>query len=143
MEGGDSFWLAKGVPSSVFSIYMAQVYPVHAKSSLALRRRKARLLAQLRPPPDALRGSFVEAYHKCGKPNCRCRQGHKHGPFFFLTQCLAPGRIQKLQLKTPEHQQWARAGIQAYHRFYDTLEELSQINAELLRRGDRLTPEAP
>jgi hypothetical protein len=84
---------------------------------------------------------LVEAYHKCGKPNCRCQRGHKHGPFFFLTQCLARGHIQKLQLKTPEHQQWARAGIDAYNRLYEALEELSQINAELLRRGEPLKGE--
>jgi len=118
---------------------MAKVHRLRPKSTLALRRRKAALLTQLRPPPNALRASFVESFLTCGKPNCRCRRGHKHGPFFFLTQCLAPGQIQKLQLKTPEHQHWARAGVQAYNHFYDRLEELSQINAELLRRGERLS----
>ena len=121
---------------------MAKIHPLRSKSTLALRRRKARLLSQLRPPPTALRASFVESYRTCGKPNCRCARGRKHGPFYFLTQCLAPGHVQKFQLKGPEQQREARAGIAAYHGFCEALEELSQINSELLRRGDPLERQA-
>jgi hypothetical protein len=29
-------------------------------------------------------GSLVEQYVTCGKPNCRCARGQKHGPLYYL-----------------------------------------------------------
>lgn len=107
-------------------------------STLALWQRRRRLLWRLRLPPHLIRASVVERLTTCGKPNCRCRHGHKHGPFYYLTQCLAVGQIRKFLLKTPGDRQSARAVVAAFSRFYDGLEALSQINTELLRRGERL-----
>jgi hypothetical protein len=109
---------------------------------LALRQRKAALLRQICVHPDLMRASFVERYGECGKPNCRCHQGEKHGPFYYLTQCLAAGHIKKFSLKTPEQQQRARQGIAHFNELYDALEEISQINSELLRRDESLAEEA-
>ena len=112
------------------------MFDLHHKSTLSLRHRKAALLRQLRPPPELLRASCVEQFLTCGKPACACHQGQKHGPYHYLTLCLAAGHIRKFLLKAPEQQQQARAGTAAYARFMEQVEELSQINAELLRRGD-------
>jgi len=79
----------------------------------------------------------------CGKPNCACARGQKHGPFYYLTHCLAVGRLTKFLLKTPAIQQTIRAATAAFNQFYDGLEELSQINTELLRRGERLRGSPP
>jgi hypothetical protein len=54
---------------------------------------------------------------------------------------LAPGRVLKFLLKTPEQQRDGRQGVTAYQQLWEGLEELSQINAELLRRGERLPSE--
>jgi len=115
---------------------MARIYNPH-KSTLALRQRKRFLLSQLKIHPDALRASLVERFSRCGKTNCACRRGgDKHGPFFYLTQCLAVGTVNKFLLKTPAQQQAARQGIEQYRQLQEQLEELSQINTELLRRQD-------
>jgi hypothetical protein len=117
---------------------MARIYDT-AKSTLALRQRKRSLLAQLRIRPDTLRASLVERYSRCGKANCHChRDGAKHGPFHYLTQCLAVGRINKFLLKADAQQQAARDGIEHYRQLQEQLEELSQINTELLRRKEPL-----
>jgi hypothetical protein len=120
---------------------MARVFELKRKPTLALRQRRAALLRQLRPPPELLRASCVEQFLTCGKPACPCHQGHKHGPYSYLTLCLAAGHIRKFLLKTPEQQEQARAGTAAYAQFMERVEELSQINAELLRRGDPLQAE--
>jgi hypothetical protein len=118
---------------------MARIFSLRRKSTLALRQRKTRLLQVLKLSPDALRASFVERYSVCGKPQCACRQGGgKHGPFYYLTQCLAVGRINKFLLKSPAQQQAAQQAIAHYRRFQELLEELSQINTELLRREESL-----
>ena len=123
----------------VLSIYMARIHATARKSTLALRQRKGFLLSQLKIFPDFLRDSLVERFSRCGKPQCHCRHGgDKHGPFYYLTQCLAVGKINKFLLKSPVQQQAARDGIERYRHLQEQLEELSQINAELLRRGESL-----
>ncbi|MGH8024999.1 MAG: DUF6788 family protein, partial [Limisphaerales bacterium] len=115
---------------------MARIYGTRRKSSLALRQRKDFLLTRLKIASDSLRASVVERFAPCGKASCHCHQGGpRHGPYYFLTQCLAVGKINKFQLKTPAQQQAASAGVDHYRQLLEQLEELSQINAELLRRG--------
>lgn len=118
---------------------MARIFSLHRKSTLALRQRKELLLSQLKIHPDLLRASFVERFSVCGKKNCRCRRGgDKHGPFYYLTQCLAVGTVAKFLLKTEPQQQQAKQGVAHFRHLQEQLEELSQINAELLRRQDPL-----
>ena len=114
---------------------MAKIFLLRNLSLIALRKRKLDLLVRLALPVDAMRASCVQQYLTCGKINCRCRRGRKHGPFHYLVQCLGPGKIQKFLLKTASQQELARASVAAYTQFQKQLEELSQINAELLRRG--------
>jgi hypothetical protein len=130
--------LASGSGLAILSFIMARVYAFRRKSTLALRQRKAALLRQLALPPQAIRASVVERFGTCGKSNCACHQGQKHGPYYYLTQCLAPGRVQKFLLKSEANRQSAREATAAFNGFYDGLEELSQINTELLRRGEAL-----
>jgi hypothetical protein len=123
-------------------MYMARLFEKDRKPTLALRQRKAWLVKQLGVPADLLRASVVERFGKCGKAQCQCHHGGtKHGPYYFLTQCLAVGKMNKFLLKTEAQQQMARAGVENYRALLEQLEELSQINAELLRRGERLLPE--
>ncbi|MDD2706837.1 MAG: hypothetical protein PHV34_02415 [Verrucomicrobiae bacterium] len=117
---------------------MAKDHQLQTLSILALRKRKLFLLKKLRFSPQLIRASVVERFTKCGKPNCRCLQGHLHGPFYYLTQCLGVGRMRKFLLKTPESQQQAREAVRAFNEYYDQLELLSQINTELLARGENL-----
>lgn len=117
---------------------MAQIHDVARKSTWSLRQRKQRLLSLLEVAPDCLRASLVERYSRCGKTNCHChRDGSKHGPTYFLTQCLAVGKMNKFQLKTQAQRQAAQAGIGHFRKLQEQLEEISQINAELLRRSER------
>ena len=117
---------------------MARIYDT-AKSTLALRQRKRFLLSQIQIGPDSLRASLVERFSRCGKANCHCHHGgDQHGPFYYLTQCLAVGKVNKFLLKTDAQQQAARSATEHYRRLQEQLEELSQINAELLRRQEPL-----
>jgi hypothetical protein len=100
---------------------MAKVHALRRLSTLALRQRRHRLLAQLHLPPHLIRASVVERFTTCGKPHCACAQGQKHGPFYYLTQCLAVGHIRKFLLKTPRPAERPRA-TSAFNQFYDGLE---------------------
>jgi hypothetical protein len=121
---------------------MARIFNHSRKSTLALRQRKAFLLQQIRVPPDLLRASVVERFSACGKAQCHCHHGGaKHSPFYYLTQCLAVGKMNKFLLKNEAQQLAAKSGAEHFHALQEQLEELSQINAELLRREERLLPE--
>ena len=120
---------------------MAKVFQLQRKSTLALRRRKRAILVQQPVAPNLLGASYVEQFLTCGKAACSCHQGKKHGPYSYLILCLAAGQIRKFQLKTPDQQQQVRAATTAYKDARDGGEKLSQINAELLRRGERLVPD--
>jgi len=122
---------------------MSKIQPLKRTSTLALRQRKAHLLRSFHLPPELLHGSFIERYLKCGKPNCRCHtDGPRHGPFFYLNRCFAKGRMQSLLLKSPRQIDQARQSVAAYAQVQQGLDEISQINHELLRRGESLVAAA-
>ena len=107
-------------------------------STLALRQRKAHLLRTLSLPPDAIHASFLERFLQCGRPNCHCRQGEKHGPFYYLSRCLPKRQMRTLLLKEQSQIAQGRRSVQAYQQFLEDLDQLSWINWELLRRGEAL-----
>lgn len=118
---------------------MAKIFHFGRVSDADLKKRKSALLRNMRVPENALRASRVGQFLTCGKKNCRCQRGHKHGPFLYLVQCMGVGNVRKFLLKTPAQGEQAGLSIAAYAQFHEQLEELSQINTELLRRGELLS----
>lgn len=51
--------------------------------------------------------------------------------------------MQSFLLKSPEQIHQCRLGLLAYTQVQETLDEISQINYELLRRGEPLEGPAP
>jgi hypothetical protein len=110
-------------------------------STLALRQRKTHLTQSLKVPPDLIHASFLERFLKCGRSNCHCRHGEKHGPFFYLSRCLPKRHMQTLLLKGEAQILQGRRSVAAYQRFLQTLDQLCAINWELVRRGETLPRE--
>jgi hypothetical protein len=118
---------------------MRKIQSLTRTPTLALRQRKAHLLRSFELPPRLLHASLVERFLKCGKANCHCHAGGpKHGPFFYLNRCFAKGQMQSLLLKSPDQIEQARQSVAAYAQVLQVLDQLSQINRELLRRGEPL-----
>jgi hypothetical protein len=123
---------------------MSRIQSLKRISTLALRQRKAQLLRSFHLPPQLLHASLVERFLKCGKAQCHChRGGPKHGPFFYLNRCFAKGKVQSLLLKSAEQVEQARQSVSAYAQALDLLDQISQINHELLRRGEPLVGPLP
>ncbi len=102
-------------------------------SPLALRQRRQGLAKLLPPVTQILRGSLVERFVTCGNPACRCAQGERHGPIWYLTVTLGRGRTTGgiiPEKKVSEVRGW----IDNYHKVKVHLEKISEINRELLRR---------
>ena len=82
-----------------------------------------------------LRGSLIERYTQCGKPGCKCMQGEKHGPAYYLTVSYAKGKTRQVYVPKglqPLAERWVRN----YHDAMTVLEEISNINLELIRRKE-------
>ena len=105
-------------------------------STLALERRRQGLLRQFPPLAETLRGTVLERYLTCGKRNCQCARGKRHGPIWYLTVTLGPGRTTGRTL-TAEQAPRVRRWVQNYRGIREQLEKISDINRELLRREFR------
>ena len=102
-------------------------------SSLALRKRREGLTKLLPPLHEVLRGSLMQRYLTCGKPDCRCARGERHGPVWYLSVTL--DQAHRAGSTVPFHQlEQVRRWIENYHQVKERLEKISDINRELLRR---------
>ncbi|PYQ21105.1 MAG: hypothetical protein DMF81_16530 [Acidobacteria bacterium] len=93
------------------------------------------LVRQLLRQREQLRGSLFLRYGTCGKANCVCRTGRKHGPYYVLSSRSA-GRGTFAYLDGDELTR-ARELLGRHREFRRGLARLRRLNAEvvvLLRR---------
>jgi hypothetical protein len=92
-------------------------------SELALRQRRLGLAMQLPPVTEILRGSLVQRYVTCGNPSCKCAKGERHGPMWYLTVTLGPGRTTGGIVATEKVEQ-VRGWVNNYHKVKEHLEKI-------------------
>ena len=102
-------------------------------SVLALRSRRQGLTKLLPPLGEILRGSLMERYLTCGKPDCKCARGERHGPTWYLSVTLDQSHRTGSTVPADQVEQ-VRRWIENYHQVKKRLEKISDINRELLRR---------
>jgi len=107
-------------------------------STLALQQRRRGLARMLPVTEETLRGSLIERYVTCGNPSCKCARGERHGPVWYLSITLGPGRTTSTVVQ-PEQLERVRRWIENYRKVKDDLEKISEINRELLRRERKST----
>jgi len=107
----------------------------------ALLRRLSRLARR------SLFGTLSETYRTCGRPGCRCHQGHKHGPHLYVSfrgPNGTTGYYVPQALAEP-----MRAGVAAWQELQGVLRELAELNRQRLwarkptrgpRRSDGSSP---
>ena len=96
----------------------------NAQTREDLLRRISRLARR------SLFGTLSETYRTCGRPGCRCHQGHRHGPHlyvsfrgpdgttgYYVPQALAEGM---------------RQGVAAWQELQGVLRELAELNRQRL-----------
>ena len=104
-----------------------------ASSAVVSRERLLEKMPELR---EIVRGSLVERYRRCGRPNCHCalKGDQGHGPAYYLMVTVAPGKT--VQVYVPnEHKREVQRWIKSFRRAQEVLEEVSAINRRLLKEG--------
>ena len=94
-----------------------------AKMAASERDRRSRL-ARLMHGAGLLRGTLVLRERVCGKPNCRCRKGHKHLALYLVAS--KRGRLRQLYVPKawePRVRQW----VEQYQEARRLLEEISEL----------------
>jgi hypothetical protein len=97
-----------------------------------LLQRRQRLARQVPPLEEILRGTVRTRELRCGKPSCHCASGPGHLAS-YLTVSFAAGRTEQISLPAALVAQ-AQAWIANYQAWWETVEAISAINRELLRR---------
>ena len=100
------------------------------KSRDDLLRRIARLSRR------ALFGSLSETYRTCGRPGCRCHQGHKHGPHLYVS-FRGPEGTTGYYVPQPLAE-GMRQGVAAWQELQEALRQLAELNRQRLWAGRRL-----
>jgi hypothetical protein len=108
-----------------------------SKSTAALRERREKLLKQVPPLRNILRGSLIERYKRCGNPGCHCAQGRGHGPKYYLSVSF-PRKRPQMDYVPQELYEQASASLSDFQRVREILEEICEINREILRRREIL-----
>src|SRR5438445_12884968 len=90
----------------------------------ALFRRLSRLARH------SLFGTLSETYRTCGRPGCRCHQGHKHGPHLYVSFRGPEGTR---GYYVPQHlAEGMRQGVAAWQELQEALRQLAELNRQRL-----------
>lgn len=97
-----------------------------------LEALKKTIISALPPFTEMVRGSIFERQIKCGKASCRCAKGQGH-PTTYLCVSFEGGKT--VQITVPKKLiPTVRNWVKNYSKFWDALEQISEINRQLLRK---------
>jgi hypothetical protein len=101
---------------------------------MSLHEEKREILEKIQSLDGAIRGSIYQLKTKCGKPNCYCaRTPRRHTSLMLSFSYKGKTRLVPIQKdQIPE----IRARINDYKELKAAVDELTRINAELLRRPE-------
>ncbi len=105
------------------------------KSAASLRKRRRKLLAELPLLDRIMRGSLIERYKRCGRPGCHCASERGHGPKLYLSISVS-GERPKMDYVPNARGAEVSELICNFNKVREILNEVSAINAELLRRRE-------
>ncbi len=83
--------------------------------------------------PALLFGSVSSTYRTCGKAECVCHRGERHGPYLHVSY-RQDGRTKSYYVPAELHDQ-VTAGAQAWKRFQEIAQELAEHNRIALGLG--------
>lgn len=99
-----------------------------------LQKERSELESRLLQLGPFVPGSLIKRYTTCGRANCRCQQGEKHGPFWYLSRRFE-GRT-RLTYVREEKLEEVQLLVERYRDFQRTRQRLREIFRELERLFD-------
>jgi hypothetical protein len=84
---------------------------------------------------EQIKGSLFSRFAACGKPNCACAQGEKHGPYYVLSK-RSGGEGAFIYLKD-EQVSRVRELVNRHRRFRKGLKRLKGLSTKLHQLFER------
>ena len=95
--------------------------------------RKNQILKSISTIMDMMKGSLAESYRPCGKPSCKkCQHGQFHHGYFFSYRVKGK---QKMFYVPQKHYPLVKKLSDNWKHLKDLIEELTDINVQLIRKG--------
>ena len=100
-----------------------------------LMRQRQKLVQQLPRNARLIKGSLVELYRTCGKPNCCCLKGEKHRSLY-----LSRSREGKTTMTyiPAAYERPVRQAVARYHTLLDISAAISEINLAIMKGQGKL-----
>jgi hypothetical protein len=96
-----------------------------------LKKQKLKLIDKIRSLDNAIKGSVYEMKRFCGKPNCACAKTNTPHASLVLSFSYK-GKTRLIPIKKEQIPK-IKARIADYRELKAAIDELTRINAELLR----------
>lgn len=96
------------------------------KSICDLSLRRSKLTGKLLSPGPMVEGCLHTIYKKCGKPNCHCKDGDKHGPYTAIVR-----KVNGVSKLTYVDKPDVIGKAEAYKRYNKRLASLRKINEKI------------
>jgi hypothetical protein len=104
-----------------------------SKKIAALRCEREKLLSELVEVHLLVRGTYLERFSTCSRPNCACHKGKRHGPRSYV---VVTRMKNQRQVYIPKDQvEVLRTGVAQYRRLLEIVDRVTSINLELMRGG--------
>ena len=106
---------------------------MHTEQVEQLTVIKQKVIKQLPPLGEILRGTFIECYLECIRPNCKCHKAkiYRHGPYYRVSygkgkqvhHIYVPLKMKKAV------QKWTNN----YNKLWQAIEDISALNIKIIR----------
>ncbi len=103
---------------------------------VGLRKERKRLEDSLFRPRKMIRASLVFLPNYCGKKKCRCKKGHPHGPYPYLSEKRC-GKTRMTYVKKSDIPKIKRE-VEEYTRFQQGLACLTKMNQKIRSLLERI-----
>lgn len=104
-----------------------------------LRKRRGAYIEKLLHPKPMIIGSLYEVYKTCSKPNCCCKKGKKHGPFFALSISVEAKR--RVKMVKRDDLVVVRDKALAYQSFQKGLAKIRKADKEIVTLLEQIKKE--
>ena len=98
-----------------------------------LKEEKQKVVGQLPPFTEVLRGTFIKCYLECIRPNCKCHQAkrYRHGPYYRVSY----GKGKKMHhIYVPlAWKEKAKEWTRNYQKVWEGIEKISALNIKFLK----------
>lgn len=96
----------------------------------SLKRKITRLAKKLPSHAPMIQGSLIKRFVRCGNPRCKCADGEKHGPAYYLS--FKENGVTKMIYIPKDKVNTMTAQINHYKAYKQLGREISQMNKQLL-----------